>query len=139
VWGKKGGFNLIRRFKVSVGNKAYEVAIEEIGGASQKDAPSQPTPINRPPKAENTQTPKQQFREKTEGCKTEAVVCPMPARVISIKCRVGERVEAGETLIVIEAMKMEHPLCAPKDGVILEIKTVEGASVAYNQPLIIIG
>lgn len=114
---------MIRRFKVSVGTKVYEVAVEEIGEVSQKEA----------------QTPKQETAEKVAqdgGC---MVVCPMPAKVVSIKRNKGDRVKSGDILLVIEAMKMEHNLCAPKDGVVLDIKTIEGASVAYSQPLVLIG
>ena len=127
---------MIRRFKVSVGTKVYEVAVEEIGEVSQKEAPRPaPTPFRQP----QAQTPKQEMADKVAqdgGC---MVVCPMPAKVVSIKRNKGDRVKSGDILLVIEAMKMEHNLCAPKDGVVLDIKTIEGASVAYSQPLVLIG
>jgi 3-methylcrotonyl-CoA carboxylase alpha subunit len=43
---------------------------------------------------------------------------PMPGRVVLLKARAGERVQKGDVLLVMEAMKMEHSIVAPKDGVI---------------------
>jgi len=125
---------VIRRFKVSVGTRVYEVAVEEIGEVSQKEAPH-PTLFRQP----QAQTPKQEMAEKVAQDGECMVVCPMPAKVVSIKRNKGDRVKSGDILLVIEAMKMEHNLCAPKDGVVLDIKTIEGASVAYSQPLVLIG
>ncbi|MGB9680768.1 MAG: biotin/lipoyl-containing protein [Minisyncoccia bacterium] len=129
---------MIRKFKVNIGGKVYNVEIEEIfdekssGSAVKSNITTTPEPnqiqLSKPPK-EDIQ----------KGIKGEAIVSPMPAKVVSLKCRVGDRVKRGDTLIVIDAMKMEHNITSPRDGVILEIKTTEGASVSQNQPLIVIG
>jgi biotin carboxyl carrier protein len=135
---REGELGVIRRFRVSVGNKTYEVEIEEIEEAPQKTTAKQ---LNIAPQAaqRTEHTVKQETKERAAVGKGGVVVCPMSAKVVSIKCKAGEKVKPGDALLVIEAMKMEHTLCAPCGGVILEIKTEEGASVAYNQPLIVIG
>jgi biotin carboxyl carrier protein len=131
-------FVLIRHFKVTVGSRVYEVAVEEAGEVSNKGSASQTIPPSSvPQKTEPAQTIKREVQKKTEG--GGAILCPMPAKVILIKCKIGDRVRCGEALLVIEAMKMEHTLCAPGDGVVLEIKASEGESVGYNQPLLLIG
>ena len=50
----------------------------------------------------------------------EEIRTTMPGQVISLTVREGERVRAGQTLLVLESMKMENPVCADRDGTILE-------------------
>jgi propionyl-CoA carboxylase alpha chain len=49
------------------------------------------------------------------------LIAPMPGKVIEVKVRKGKKVKAGETLIVLEAMKMEHSIKASKDGTVSEL------------------
>nr|NIV48883.1 carbamoyl-phosphate synthase L chain ATP-binding protein [Gammaproteobacteria bacterium] len=53
-------------------------------------------------------------------------VAAMPGKVLELRVEVGAVVEAGETLVVLEAMKMEHPMRAPEDGVVTEVRVAEG-------------
>jgi len=62
----------------------------------------------------------------------KAVRCPMPGLVVSIAVAEGQEVKAGETLAVIEAMKMENVLRAERDGIIKEIRVKQGDSVAVD-------
>jgi propionyl-CoA carboxylase alpha chain len=62
----------------------------------------------------------------------KAVRCPMPGLVISIAVREGQEVKAGETLAVVEAMKMENVLRAERDGVVKAIKAKPGDSLAVD-------
>ncbi|MHB8335013.1 MAG: acetyl/propionyl/methylcrotonyl-CoA carboxylase subunit alpha [Acidimicrobiales bacterium] len=57
------------------------------------------------------------------------LLAPMPGVVIDLRASVGEHVRAGATLIVLEAMKMEHPITAPADGVVTAIFVREGEQV----------
>jgi 3-methylcrotonyl-CoA carboxylase alpha subunit len=59
-----------------------------------------------------------------------ALLSPMPGRVISVEVRKGDRVAKGQKLLTLEAMKMEHSLTAPFDGVVAELDAVEGAQVS---------
>lgn len=67
------------------------------------------------------------------------VRAPMPGTMIEILVAVGDEVEAGQTLAVMEAMKMEHLLTAPNTGVISAIHTSAGASVDEDAVLIELG
>ncbi|MGC0417514.1 acetyl/propionyl/methylcrotonyl-CoA carboxylase subunit alpha [Embleya sp. AB8] len=69
---------------------------------------------------------------------TGALTSPMPGTVTVVKAAVGDRVTRGQTVVVVEAMKMEHALVAPFDGVVSEIGAVAGASVAMDQPLAVV-
>jgi propionyl-CoA carboxylase alpha chain len=62
----------------------------------------------------------------------KAMRCPMPGLVVSIAVSEGQEVKAGETLAVVEAMKMENILRAERDGVIKKIRVKQGDSVAVD-------
>lgn len=61
---------------------------------------------------------------------------PMPGRVVSVAVAVGDAVEKGQTLIVLEAMKMEHAIKAPADGQVAEVFHSEGDQVADGVELL---
>ncbi len=63
---------------------------------------------------------------------------PMPGKVIEIKVKKGDKVVAGEAIIILDAMKMQNILQSEKKGKIKDILVKEGQSVLYNQPLIVI-
>ncbi|HSZ50399.1 MAG TPA: acetyl-CoA carboxylase biotin carboxyl carrier protein [Caulobacteraceae bacterium] len=53
--------------------------------------------------------------------------------------RVGERVDEGQTLLLLEAMKTMNPIPAPKSGVLVEFMVADGQPVEYGEPLLVIG
>ena len=63
---------------------------------------------------------------------------PMPGKVVRILCKPGDQIKAGETVVIVSAMKMESEYKVRKDRTIKEIKVKEGDTVSANQPLIII-
>ena len=62
----------------------------------------------------------------------KAVRCPMPGLIISIAVAEGQEIKAGDTLAVVEAMKMENVLRAERDGVVKTIKAKPGDSMAVD-------
>jgi 3-methylcrotonyl-CoA carboxylase alpha subunit len=58
-----------------------------------------------------------------------AIISPMPGRIIAVEIRSGDSVTKGQKLLTLEAMKMEHSLAAPFDGIVAELNAVEGAQV----------
>jgi propionyl-CoA carboxylase alpha chain len=63
---------------------------------------------------------------------SKKVLCPMPGLVVAIAVTVGQEVKAGETLAVVEAMKMENVLRAERDGVVKAIHARKGDSLAVD-------
>lgn len=63
------------------------------------------------------------------------IIAPMPGKVVRLLVTEGSTVEAGQSVIVIEAMKMQNELKAPKSGVLKKIKIAEGAAVEAGQAL----
>jgi biotin carboxyl carrier protein len=76
--------------------------------------------------------------EATGGGRGASVKSPMPGRVVRVLVAAGDRVGAGQPLVVIEAMKMENELCAPADGVVTKIGVEAGAAVDTGAVLIVI-
>jgi acetyl-CoA carboxylase biotin carboxyl carrier protein len=58
--------------------------------------------------------------------------------VWKIECEVGQEISEGDTLLILESMKMEMPVEAEDDGVVKEIKVAEGASVSEGDTLVVL-
>jgi len=70
--------------------------------------------------------------EKIAADTSKYLLCPMPGLVKSIAVEVGQEIKAGETLAVVEAMKMENILRAEKDGTVIAIEAKPGDSLAVD-------
>ncbi len=66
------------------------------------------------------------------------IIAPMPGKVIAVDVAEGDTVTAGQRLLVLEAMKMEHALTAPFDGTVTELNTSEGAQVQVDAVLAVV-
>ncbi|BCA96166.1 acyl CoA carboxylase subunit alpha [Legionella antarctica] len=64
------------------------------------------------------------------------LIAPMPSTVVAILKKIGEQVKAGDRLIILEAMKMEHTIHAPNDGVLLDVFYAVGAQVSEGAELL---
>lgn len=68
-------------------------------------------------------------RGRTKGRGDSGVMAPMPATVVSINAEAGQQVAEGDTVIVLEAMKMELPIKAPRAGVVKAVNCAKGELV----------
>jgi 3-methylcrotonyl-CoA carboxylase alpha subunit len=64
------------------------------------------------------------------------LTAPMPGKVVAVIARDGQTVKKGEPLVIMEAMKMEHTIAAPSDGLVEEILYQVGDQVADGAPLL---
>ncbi|MHA3916488.1 acetyl/propionyl/methylcrotonyl-CoA carboxylase subunit alpha [Halovulum sp. GXIMD14793] len=71
-----------------------------------------------------------------EAASGDTVTAPMPGLVKSVSVSVGDPVEAGQRLMVLEAMKMEHALTSPRDGIVARVAVAEGTQVTDGALLI---
>ncbi len=69
---------------------------------------------------------------KTAANSGKSVLCPMPGLVLSIAVKPGQELKAGETVAIVEAMKMENVLRAERDGTVKTVKVKQGDSVAVD-------
>ena len=72
------------------------------------------------------------------GSGPQRIVAPMPGKIVRVGVKTGEAVRARQTVVVVEAMKMENELKADRDGVVGELRAVEGASVEAGALLVVI-
>lgn len=69
---------------------------------------------------------------------TGELLAPMPGKILKVNARAREKVSSGQSLIVMEAMKMEYTISAPFDGEVKELLCREGQQVELNQKLIVV-
>ncbi len=146
-----------RVFTVFVEGEAFEVGVEEQGGSpvithagpagSSPKVPPQPGPGAREQKSAAPAAPAQAADPKSDFKSASApaaadtgtpIKAPMPGMVIKYEKKVGDTVDEGETIVVIEAMKMENALPAPVGGVVAAIHFDTGDSVAKDDVLAVI-
>ncbi|KPK26389.1 MAG: carboxylase [Desulfobacterales bacterium SG8_35_2] len=135
----------LRKFNVLVDGEYFEVEVEDTGGSARVGAvrPAPPTPVVKttsgPAKAV-TQTPREPEPAAAAvdlGGGTP-LIAPMPGMIVGVDKKEGDTVNAGETILILEAMKMENALPAPISGTISKINLSVGDHVAKNDILCVI-
>lgn len=124
----------MKKFKIKVNGKTYEVEVEEIAAPAARPAPTAKPPAPRPVPAAKPVTPKSAPAE--AGGIT--VNSPMPGTIVTIEVKEGDRVKQGQALLILEAMKMENEIPAPADGKVVSIKVTEGATVRAGDLLLVL-
>src|SRR6056300_906524 len=114
-----------RPFHVVVDGISEEVLIETLDMVQVDNSEASKATSGAPKSGGN-------LRPTHDGCVTTA----MPGTVIDIKVNVGDQVNAGDSLIVIEAMKMENEIQAPKSGTVIGIHISKGQSISPDVTLI---
>lgn len=136
----------IRTFNVFIGDDYYKVEVEAVGGVAASNSPVAAPPVTKPTTpAKPSSSPVAERKETTiapEGVSIamgEAVVlAPMPGIIIRYVVAVGQVVNQGDTVVVLEAMKMENALPAPMSGKIKVINFKAGDKVAKDDVLLIV-
>ncbi|MCK5784135.1 MAG: pyruvate carboxylase subunit B [Desulfobacterales bacterium] len=151
-----------RTFNVFIEDEYFEVSVDEPGGqpiityaqppAMSYQAPAQAPPSTMPsaprvasapaaPPAPVAPAPKLSAPKPSAPAAAEGtpLTAPMPGMIVSYSKEVGDSVEKGDPVVVLEAMKMENSLPAPVSGTIKEINYKSGDSVSKNDVLCVIG
>ena len=68
----------------------------------------------------------------------EAVNAPMPGNILKVNVNVGDKVKEGQVLVVLEAMKMENEIMAPKDATVTQVVVSKGSTVDTGAPLVVL-
>ena len=97
----------MKSYTITVNGTAYEVTVEENGKAAAPAA----------------------------GAGSVKVSAAVPGKVVKIVASVGQSVKAGDSVVIVESMKMEIPVVAPQDGTIASIDVAEGAAVENGDTL----
>jgi len=138
----------IRTFNVYVGDEYYKVEVEPTGGpatfaAPPVYAPAQP-PAAPPPKPEAPPAPVEKKEapppaEAAVATGETPVTAPIPGTIIRYLVKEGDDVKTGDSVVVLEAMKMENDIVAPAGGKIKAINCKPGDKVAGGAVLAVIG
>jgi glutaconyl-CoA decarboxylase len=119
-------------------DQVYEMEVELVGEQNQpaaKPAPA-PAPVQKPAavSAAPAAAPAQPEPQAAAG----DVVSPMPGTVLKWLCGRGEAVRRGQVVLLLEAMKMENEIPAPKDGTITDIHVHKGDTLQEGDPVVTI-
>jgi oxaloacetate decarboxylase alpha subunit/pyruvate carboxylase subunit B len=155
--------NCLRTFNVFVDDECFEIGVDEVGGApviayaqpaqaqqqAAQPAPQQGTRVPPPPARAAAPAPASAPKPVAPASKKVAkpapatasaaggtgVKAPMPGMIIKYEKKVGDTVKKGDTVVVLEAMKMENSLLAPADGVVTALNFGSGDSVSKGDLL----
>ena len=123
---------------VTVNGVKYDVEIE---GGKGKPA-TKPQVVAAPEATGLSVTPKTPIASKPAATAAPAsgykVTCPLPGTVLAINVKEGDTVTAGQTVVVLEAMKMENNIDAERGGVVKQILVAAGATVMEGNVLLVI-
>ena len=122
------------RWSLLVERRSYEVAVERRSNGERI------VHVNGVPVAVSILDPRERLTRRRDAVTGEtgprSIVSPMPGRIVTVLVREGDTVAAQQGLVVVEAMKMENELRAPRAGRVTAVKVVEGMSVEANTVLL---
>lgn len=150
----------MKKYSLKINGNQYEVKIDDINEAStlahvtvngtkydveieggKATGTKKPAVAPAPQATGLSVTPKTPIASKPAAAPAATgakVTCPLPGTVISINVKEGDTVTAGQTLLVLEAMKMENNIDAERGGVVKQILVAAGATVMEGDTLIVI-
>jgi len=137
---------MVKNYRIHVNGKQYDVAVEELGSETSPvtkptsvpvQTPTTPTPVVQP-----TSKPVAEQKKETApaggGANQVSIVAPMAGLVIDVFAKVGQSVNPGDKLLILEAMKMENDIVSDTSGIINSVETSKGDNVETGQVLVTI-
>jgi pyruvate carboxylase subunit B len=110
----------ISRYKVTVDGISYQVQVEDETGDI--------TEVSGGPFKEGEAPSRPSIEVRTH----------LPGNIYGVLCAEGDRVKKGDTLVIVEAMKMESPIYAPEAGVVKSVEVAKGQTVSSGQVLVVL-
>ena len=146
----------MKEYKYKINGNEYNVAVEELEGNKanvtvngktyevELDKPAKPAvtkPVARPaaaaaPAAAPSAAPAPKAAPAAGGAGIKA---PLPGVILDIKVKVGDAVAKGQTVAILEAMKMENNINADREGTVVSINVEKGQSIAEGTDIITLG
>lgn len=125
----------MKTLMVTVDGKNYEVTVKEVGEGAVSSAPAA-APISRSPEAPKPVTPVAPAAPAASAAPAHAPsgngqveTAPIQGKILRVEASVGDQVEAGDVVMILEAMKMENEIMAPTAGTIGQIFVSDGETV----------
>lgn len=139
----------MRTFRITVNGKVFDVAVEQSGqsepvvqsvhhvapaSAATPVATAAPAPVAvAPPR------PAPAPRPASPAAGPSIMKSPLPGKVLRVHAAPGKSFKRGDTLLIIEAMKMENEILAPRDCVVAEVFVVANQAIKTGEPLLRLG
>lgn len=138
----------MRKFRIKVEDKVYEVEIEEISEYEKSGGITPPFPSStvksspveiKPEAIKVEKNPIVSTPKPSTAVSGEEVVAPMPGKILQLKVKEGDKVKEGNALLILEAMKMENEIIANSSGTIKKINVAVNDMVDTGDVLMVIG
>ena len=128
-------------YKVSFNGRTYEVEVELADAMLMTDyATYAPVaPVAAPAAAPAPEAAPAPAAAPAVTGAGEAVTAPMPGTILKVNVQNGQAVKEGDVLCVLEAMKMENEILAPKNGTVTQVLVSKSSTVDTGAPLVVIG
>jgi glutaconyl-CoA decarboxylase len=123
-------------FRITVNGKVFDVGVDQVADAPPARQVA-PAPVAQPPAA--TPSPpaiSHPAPSARTGDASNLMKSPLPGKVLKVFAAPGKAFKRGDTLLIIEAMKMENEILAPRDCVIGEVHVEASQSVKTGEPLL---
>ncbi|WP_295163178.1 biotin/lipoyl-containing protein [uncultured Brachyspira sp.] len=123
---------MTKQYKITVNGKTYDVSVEEI----KQEKANISAPVIQ---TVQTSLPSPKLEEKPAAVSMPidenavSLKAPMPGTIVSFSVAVGDKVQEGQVLVILEAMKMENEIIAPASGEVKSIYVEKGSSVVEGQ------
>ena len=124
----------MKKYNITVNGTTYEVVVEEAGTVTS--APAYTAPAAPAPAAVPAPAPKAAPKAAPAAAGAVTITAPMPGTILDIKVSVGQTIQKGDVVCVLEAMKMENDIPASQGGTVASINVQKGSNVNANDVII---
>ena len=136
-WGGRDGYRVDGPTVVAAGEDAVTLEVDGVRTTYDVAVRERDVDVDWPGgHATFTVTPR--FVDPADAVATGSLLAPMPGTVVSVNVEAGQQVEAGQVVLVLEAMKMQHRVSAPSAGTVTEIDVKPGQQVAAGEVLAVV-
>lgn len=128
----------MKKLRITVEGKTYEVEVEILGSRIASVAPAAaPASVASAPVSAPVAAPAPAPKKAAPApAGANDIVCPLAAVVVAVNVKEGQQVKAGDLLVTLEAMKMNTPVNSPADGTVSKICVSAGQSVNEGEVLL---
>ena len=126
------------KYRIKLNGKVYEMEVELVGESGAAQSVKVAAPVSSVPVQPSPAPQKAIDVPSVATGKAGAVTSPLQGTIIKINAANGDAVKAGQTIIVLEAMKMQNDIAAPKDGTLSDLAVAVSDNVKSGQVLFVV-